>query len=193
MRGLWGRVMFLDLKVSTPFTKWLLLLTDGFIIEPNLPPVKPNLSILNIDLIGMIYTTKLAFHYFRRQPIDKSRDRCWNLVLLLISICHLPYPLFPFLSIHPTCYTLWMKPKLIKHRYVRTPSMPESIQEHLDGQGVGSATVKVSCKAMLKIASDASIKGLSFRPLSLLLFLTPFFLVHTQDLTCTFFHHVFRE
>ncbi|CAG8973995.1 hypothetical protein HYALB_00011573 [Hymenoscyphus albidus] len=37
--------------------------------------------------------------------------------------------------------------------------MPASIQEHLDSEGIGLATVKVSCKAVLKIASDCSING----------------------------------
>lgn len=39
-------------------------------------PVKPNLRILEVNLIGMAYTIKLAMHYFRRQPEDSSRDRC---------------------------------------------------------------------------------------------------------------------
>lgn len=41
-----------------------------------MPPVKPNLRILEINLIGLVYTAKLAMHYFRRQPVDAARDRC---------------------------------------------------------------------------------------------------------------------
>ncbi|GAB7352380.1 hypothetical protein MBLNU459_g2815t2 [Dothideomycetes sp. NU459] len=44
--------------------------------DPLSPPIKPNLDILEINLIGTIYTAKLAMHYFRRQPLDSSRDRC---------------------------------------------------------------------------------------------------------------------
>ena len=36
-------------------------------------PVEPNLSILNINLVGVLYTTKLALHYFRRQH-EKNKD-----------------------------------------------------------------------------------------------------------------------
>ncbi|TVY44413.1 5'-hydroxyaverantin dehydrogenase [Lachnellula occidentalis] len=44
--------------------------------DPALPPVKPNLRIIEINLLGMTYTTKLALHYFRRQPVEAGRDRC---------------------------------------------------------------------------------------------------------------------
>lgn len=40
------------------------------------PPVKPDLRIIDIDLIGVLYTSKLAMHYFRMQPEDTDRDRC---------------------------------------------------------------------------------------------------------------------
>lgn len=38
--------------------------------------MKPNLRTLEVNLIGMAYTTKLAMHYFRRQPLAVTRDRC---------------------------------------------------------------------------------------------------------------------
>lgn len=39
-------------------------------------PVKPDLTILETNLIGAMYTTKLALHYFSRQPEGPGRDRC---------------------------------------------------------------------------------------------------------------------
>jgi NAD(P)-dependent dehydrogenase (short-subunit alcohol dehydrogenase family) len=38
--------------------------------------VKPDLSIVNVNLIGVLYTVKLALHYFRQWPLEESRDRC---------------------------------------------------------------------------------------------------------------------
>lgn len=38
--------------------------------------MKPDLKILNINLLAVVYTAKLAMHYFRKQPVDESRDRC---------------------------------------------------------------------------------------------------------------------
>lgn len=39
-------------------------------------PVKPDLAIVETNLIGAMYTTKLALHYFQRQPEGPARDRC---------------------------------------------------------------------------------------------------------------------
>jgi NAD(P)-dependent dehydrogenase (short-subunit alcohol dehydrogenase family) len=39
-------------------------------------PVKPDLAIVETNLIGSMYTTRLALHYFQRQPEGPNRDRC---------------------------------------------------------------------------------------------------------------------
>jgi len=39
-------------------------------------PQKPDLNILDINLYGVMYTTKLAFHYFQMHPLDDKHDRC---------------------------------------------------------------------------------------------------------------------
>lgn len=44
--------------------------------DPTQPPIKPDLRIVEINLIGLIYTVKLAMHYFRKQPVEAGRDRC---------------------------------------------------------------------------------------------------------------------
>jgi NAD(P)-dependent dehydrogenase (short-subunit alcohol dehydrogenase family) len=46
-------------------------------VDPNAPPVKPQLDIVNVNLIGTMYTWKLAVHYFRKQPDTQDRDRCF--------------------------------------------------------------------------------------------------------------------
>jgi hypothetical protein len=43
----------------------------------NSPPVKPTLSIVDVNLTGTLYTWKLAVHYFRKQPDTEERDRCF--------------------------------------------------------------------------------------------------------------------
>lgn len=45
--------------------------------DPNGEPTEPKLRILQINLIGVIYTLKLAMHYFRAQPEADARDRCF--------------------------------------------------------------------------------------------------------------------
>ena len=39
-------------------------------------PEKPDLKILDINLYGVMYTTKLAFHYFQKHPLGDQHDRC---------------------------------------------------------------------------------------------------------------------
>lgn len=47
-----------------------------YILEDKEEPTKPDLRILDVNLNGVVYTTKLALHYFSRLPDERSRDRC---------------------------------------------------------------------------------------------------------------------
>ena len=49
---------------------------------------------------------------------------------------------------------------LVSYRYTRTPILDKGIQDYLDGEGVGFATVEDACRAMLKIASDTTVNGM---------------------------------
>jgi NAD(P)-dependent dehydrogenase (short-subunit alcohol dehydrogenase family) len=46
-------------------------------IDANGPPTKPGLDIVKVNLEGTFYTWKLAVHYFRQQPDNDERDRCF--------------------------------------------------------------------------------------------------------------------
>jgi NAD(P)-dependent dehydrogenase (short-subunit alcohol dehydrogenase family) len=66
---------------------------DGWadsVTDPSGPPKKPNLKTMDINLTGLLYTVKLAIHYFRRQPIDASRDRCLILKSSLAGYVDVP-------------------------------------------------------------------------------------------------------
>lgn len=54
-------------------------------VDPNEPPVKPDLNIVNVNLIGTMYTWKLAVHYFRKQPDTEDRDRCFIITGSMVS------------------------------------------------------------------------------------------------------------
>lgn len=60
------------------------------LIDPTGPPTKPDLKATEINLMGVLYTTKLAFHYLRRQPISSDRDRCLILKSSLAGYFDLP-------------------------------------------------------------------------------------------------------
>jgi len=44
--------------------------------DPDKDPEKPELRILDINLYGVMYTTKLAWHYFQQTPKGDEHDRC---------------------------------------------------------------------------------------------------------------------
>lgn len=48
-----------------------------YVTDINASPVKPTLSIVDVNLTGTLYTWKLAVHYFRKQPDTEDRDRCF--------------------------------------------------------------------------------------------------------------------
>lgn len=68
--------------------------------------MKPNLTIVDINLIGVMYTFKLAVHYFRRQPEDPDRDRCFifkgSIVGFLDSLASRLIIYLPLCFIHGT-------------------------------------------------------------------------------------------
>lgn len=43
--------------------------------QPDGDPIEPDLSILNTNLIGVMYTAKLALYYFPKCPDGENRDR----------------------------------------------------------------------------------------------------------------------
>lgn len=53
-------------------------------------PRKPDLSILEINLVGFTYTAKLALHYFPRQAEGADRDRCLLMTASLAGYIDLP-------------------------------------------------------------------------------------------------------
>lgn len=59
-------------------------------IDPEADPVKPDLNIVNVNVIGTLYTFKLAVHYFRKQPQSDDRDRCFVMTGSLVSFIDSP-------------------------------------------------------------------------------------------------------
>ncbi|TVY17128.1 5'-hydroxyaverantin dehydrogenase [Lachnellula arida] len=137
--------------------------------DPALPPIKPDLRIIDINLIGTVYTCKLAMHYFRRQPLEASRDRC--LVIKASIAAYADQPGSPQYNVSKwgarglmrnLRRTIWkedIRVNLVAPWYVRTPILGQEIQAYLVGKGVEFATVEDCAKAMLKIASDTTING----------------------------------
>ncbi|KAF2806029.1 short chain dehydrogenase reductase [Mytilinidion resinicola] len=137
--------------------------------DPHGPPVKPDLRIVEINLIGTIYTAKLAMHYMRRQPLESSRDRCLIIKASIAAyIDNAGSPQYNISKFGARALmrnlrrTIWeenIRVNLVAPWYVRTPILGQKVQDYLDGQGVGFALTEDAAKAMLKIASDTSVNG----------------------------------
>ncbi|KAH0842477.1 short chain dehydrogenase/reductase family oxidoreductase [Fonsecaea pedrosoi] len=113
---------------------------DAFTIEDTDEPVKPQLKIVNIDLLGVMYTMKLARHYFVKHPLDASHDRC--LIVNASLVGFLDVPGIP--------------------QYVATTILSPTVQEYCKSKGIVFAEAKDAAGAWIKIASDPSINGRSF-------------------------------
>jgi len=140
--------------------------------DPSEDPVKPDLRILEVNLIGVFYTTKLAMHYFRRQPLENNRDRC--LILKASIAAYVDQPGSPQYNsskwgvrglLHCLRRTSWqesVRVNLVAPWYIRSPIMSEEVQRRVESKGIEFALEEDSCKAMLTISADRSINGRAF-------------------------------
>ncbi|TVY51496.1 5'-hydroxyaverantin dehydrogenase [Lachnellula cervina] len=132
-------------------------------------PVQPDLRIININLIGILYTAKLAMHYFRVQPEDDKRDRCLIIKGSLAGFLDQPgspqYNASKFggrglmRSLRQTSWQQGIRVNYIAPWYIKTPIMSEAVVNHVLSKGVLFALLEDACKAVLRVASDKSING----------------------------------
>jgi short-subunit dehydrogenase len=131
-------------------------------------PVKPGLSMVQVNYIGVIYTTKLAMHYFNKQDI--SRDRCLIIKGSLASYLDLPggaeYQSSKFGVRGLMCClrnSKRMRVNLLAPWWARTGILPEAAANYVDDmlKRIGSQWIHMedAGKAALRIATDESIQG----------------------------------
>jgi NAD(P)-dependent dehydrogenase (short-subunit alcohol dehydrogenase family) len=143
-------------------------------------PTKPNLKILDINLNSVMYTAKLAFHYFIKQngttPSPSQQDTC--LVLIGSGAAFLDVPRTPqycatkwglrgvMHALRRTAFYYGSRVNMISPWYVRTNILPEETVEKTQEVGIEFATLEDAGQCLLRILSDESINGRS-------LFLSP--------------------
>jgi NAD(P)-dependent dehydrogenase (short-subunit alcohol dehydrogenase family) len=168
-------------RLRSHFTLNILTLSDSD------EPVKPNLRIMDINLNGVVYSAKLAMHYFRKQPQDLERDRCFIIKGSLAGF--LDQPGSPQYNISKwggralmRCLrrTAWQEGIRVNYvapwyfhneysirnrypnryfRYIRTPIMSEQVQQRVESMGVEFALQEDALKTMLRISSDREVNG----------------------------------
>ncbi|KIV80884.1 hypothetical protein PV11_08351 [Exophiala sideris] len=135
-------------------------------------PTKPTLPILQVNLVGAIYTFKLGQHYMRAKPEGADRDRCFifkgSVAGLLDQPGSFQYSASKFglrglmRSARRTSWQEGIRVNYIGPWYTKTTILKPQVVERLVSKGVEFAEVEDCTTAVLRIACDKSINGRSF-------------------------------
>ncbi|KAJ0414747.1 hypothetical protein BJY00DRAFT_305368 [Aspergillus carlsbadensis] len=139
----------------------------------NAEPQKPDLSTIDVNVNGTLYTTKLAVHYFVKQngqtPSENQEDTC--LVLIGSGAAFLDVPRAPqydaskwamrgiMHSLRQTAFHYGSRVNVISPWYVRTSILSEETFNSIEGLGIQFATVEDAGECLVRILSDKSING----------------------------------
>jgi len=138
-------------------------------------PEEPKLDILRVNMIGALYTVKLALHYFRRQKaLDTGSPKDALLVLQgsLAGYLDLPgslqygcskYGLRAVMrNLRTTEWQHNIRVNYVAPWFIPTAILSPVAVKTLTAAGTKFATVEDAGTAILKLASDKSIIGRSF-------------------------------
>ncbi|RJE23289.1 NAD dependent epimerase/dehydratase family [Aspergillus sclerotialis] len=139
----------------------------------NKEPTEPNLTIIDVNIRGSLFTTKLATHYFMRQNLQKAsseqEDTC--LVLIGSGAAFLDCPRTPqycaskwamrgiMHSLRRTAFYYGSRVNLISPWYVKTGILSDDAFAHVASVGVKFAEASDAAQCLLRILSDTSING----------------------------------
>ncbi|KAF4332260.1 short-chain alcohol dehydrogenase [Fusarium beomiforme] len=124
---------------------------EAFNIEDSDEPSELVQKILHIDLIGVIYTLKLARHYVMKHPLNAHHDRCF------IWVCR---ALMRYVRRRTIIDGIRMN--LTGPWYVGTTILSPAVQKYCKEKDIVFAKSSDAAAAWLKTASDPKINGRSF-------------------------------
>ncbi|ETN38997.1 uncharacterized protein HMPREF1541_07039 [Cyphellophora europaea CBS 101466] len=140
--------------------------------DPNTAPTKPSMHIIDINLIGVMYTLKLAIHYFRRSPMAADRDRCFifggSVAGFVDNLSSWEYSTSKFglrglmRTVRRQSYHQGIRVAYIAPSYVRTVIQSQQVYESIRAKGLDFATTESCLAAVMRIACDKTINGHSF-------------------------------
>lgn len=138
-------------------------------------PTQPDLQILDVNLRGTMYTTKLSLHYFVKQngttPSPEQEDTA--LILIGSGASYLDGPRAPqyaatkwamrgiMHSLRRTCHFHGTRVNMISPWYVRTSILTKEQFDGVEKVGVQLARLEDAQDALLRLLSDTSINGKS--------------------------------
>jgi NAD(P)-dependent dehydrogenase (short-subunit alcohol dehydrogenase family) len=138
-------------------------------------PHKPDLQILEVNIIGAMYTTKLALHYFvkRNGTVESADQDDTSLILMGSGASFLDGPRAPqyqaskwamrglLHSLRRTAFFHGTRVNMIAPWYIRPSILSEEIFNDVAKAGVEFARLEDAQSCLLRILSDTSINGRS--------------------------------
>ncbi|PMD37857.1 short chain dehydrogenase/ reductase [Hyaloscypha variabilis F] len=135
----------------------------------NGPPVKPALMIAQVNILGTMYTWKLAAHYFRKQPDDVERDRSFIITGSMGSYTDSPGSWEYTASKHAvkglmrtvrrSSWSQGIRINVLAPYYVKSAIRTPEMEAFIYGHGVRMATPEDCVAAMMRLACDRTING----------------------------------
>ncbi|KAJ9621392.1 hypothetical protein H2204_011953 [Knufia peltigerae] len=140
--------------------------------DPFSKPTKPSMHIIDINLVGNMYTFKLAIHYFRRGEQTPDRDRCFIFIGSIAGICD-------NLGSWEYSTSKWglrglmrtarrnaphqgIRVAYVAPAWIRTAIQTQETLDRLAKNGVEFATIDSAVKCVMRVSCDKSINGHSF-------------------------------
>lgn len=133
-------------------------------------PQKPSTKMLDVNLVGVLYTAKLAGWHFHHDTASESSDRCLILVSSIMGYIDTQGSSIYSAAKHGVrgIMTCLRRKGLVRINclapwFVATPIMPTSFIESTGAQfrakGVDFATTDDAVAAVARLATDTSING----------------------------------
>ncbi|TLD28157.1 hypothetical protein PspLS_04292 [Pyricularia sp. CBS 133598] len=139
--------------------------------DPDGEVAKPDLNIVQVNLVGTLYTWKLAVHYFRKQPESADRDRCFIITGSMVAYIDSPanweytatkYGLLGFMkTARRSSWEQGIRINYVAPCYIRSAIRSPEYEKSLTDRGVVFGEQEDVAACMMRIACDRSIDGRS--------------------------------
>ncbi|KAF4462105.1 short-chain alcohol dehydrogenase [Fusarium albosuccineum] len=139
--------------------------------DPEGEPTKPDLNIVRVNLDGTLYTWKLAVHYFRKQPVNDDRDRCFIITGSMVAWIDSPgnweytatkYGQRGFMrTVRRSSHEQNIRINYVAPCWIKSDIRSPEYEKWLLERGIDFGEQKDVAKCMLRIATDKSINGRS--------------------------------
>ncbi|KIX92909.1 uncharacterized protein Z520_11385 [Fonsecaea multimorphosa CBS 102226] len=138
-------------------------------------PVKPELSTVDVNLNSVLYTSKIAMHYFIKQngttPSPSQEDTCLVLVssgagihdcLRMPQYCATKWAVRGLMhGLRRTAHLYGSRVNVISPWAIKTTILSEELSNLLRARGIEFATLEDAGQCLLRLLSDPTVNGRS--------------------------------